>query len=512
VQAEIAQTDGGASAPPDAAGVPLLELRGVTKTFGGIAALRDVDFTIRQGEIHGLVGENGAGKSTTMKIIAGVHSGFEGQMLVAGQPVHFRSARDALAAGIGMVHQELSIIPDLTVAENVFLGHQPTVGGVVDWGRMMREAKAQIASLGLDIDPATRIGSLPVGLQQLVELSRVLFSGARLIILDEPTSALSPPEVARLFDVLRRQKAEGRSIVFISHFLDDVLEISDRVTVFRNGKRVITEDAAKLTKDSVISHMIGRGSADMHMGEHADLGGDDSKAVVLRAEGIGDGRALRDVSLTLRRGEITGVYGFMGCGQIELSRALFGKGKLKAGSLTLDGRKVRFGSTAAARAAGIAYLPENRRMMLFRTEPVFKNVSIAILDRIGRLFLKPAQERAIAAGHAKDLQIRPPSTDIVLGNLSGGNQQKVALAKWLTHLPKVLILSEPTRGMDVGAKEDVIRIVKNLRDKGVAILVLSTEPETILTLADRVTVMKKGVVAKEFDRGRIEKADLLAAA
>jgi ribose transport system ATP-binding protein len=312
--------------------------------------------------------------------------------------------------------------------------------------------------------------------------------------------------------VLRRLKAEGRSIVFISHFLDDVLEISDRVTVFRNGQRVITEDTSRLTKDSVISHMIGRGSADMHMGDHADLTGDDTKPVVLRAEGLGDGKGLRDVSLTLRGGEITGIYGFMGCGQIELSRALFGKGKLRQGTLTLDGRPVRLRSTAAARAAGIAYLPENRRMMLFRTEPVFKNVSIAILDRIGRLFLRPAQERAIAAGHAQDLQIRPPSTDIVLGNLSGGNQQKVALAKWLTHLPKVLILSEPTRGMDVGAKEDVIRIVKSLRDKGVAILVLSTEPETILTLADRVTVMKKGVVAREFDRGRIEKADLLAAA
>ncbi|MFN0115821.1 MAG: sugar ABC transporter ATP-binding protein [Paracoccaceae bacterium] len=485
----------------------------MTKTFGGIAALKDVDFTIREGEIHGLVGENGAGKSTLMKIIAGVHAGFDGEMLVAGRPVHFRSARDALAAGIGMVHQELSIIPDLTVAENVFLGHQPVVaGGIVDWRRMNHQARTQIASLGLDIDPTKRIGSLPVGLQQLVELSRVLFSGARLIILDEPTSALSPPEVARLFAALRRLKAEGRSIVFISHFLDDVLEISDRVTVFRNGKRVTTETAARLTKDSVISHMIGRGSAEMHMGEHADLTGDDARPVVMQVEGIGDGRTLHDVSLTLRRGEITGVYGFMGCGQIELSRALFGKGRLKAGRMTLDGKPVRFGTTAAARAAGIAYLPENRRMMLFRTEPVFKNVSIAILDRIGRIFLRPATERGIAAGHARDLQIRPPSTDILLGNLSGGNQQKVALAKWLTHLPKVLILSEPTRGMDVGAKEDVIRIVKALRDKGVAILVLSTEPETILTLADRVTVMKKGVVAKEFDRGLIEKADLLAAA
>ena len=492
---------------------PLLEMIGVSKTFGGVHALRDVDFSLIKGEIHGLVGENGAGKSTMMKLIAGIYHGFDGEMRVGGKTVHFRSPRDALAAGIGMVHQELSIVPDLTVAENVFLGAQPVVaGGVVDWARMRREAGKQLASLGLDINPAARIGSLPVGIQQLIELSRVLFSGARIIILDEPTSALSPPEVTRLFDALRRLKREGRTIVFISHFIDDVLAISDRVTVFRNGRKVVTEETAALTKDSVISHMIGRGSADMHMGESTELTGDDARPVVLEARGLSDGAMIRDVSLTLRKGEITGVYGFMGCGQVELARALFGKGELIAGQFKLDGRPVRFRSTAAARRAGIAYLPESRGMMLFRTEQVFKNISISILDRIHRILLKPRRERSIAEARIKDLRIRPPQPEIALGKLSGGNQQKVALAKWLTHLPKVLILSEPTRGMDVGAKEDVIRIVKSLRDRGVAILVLSTEPETILTLADRVTVLKRGVVAREFTRGHIEKADLLDAA
>ncbi len=505
---------GGAAAPlVQHNTTPLLEMKGVTKRFGGIAALRDVDFSILAGEIHGLVGENGAGKSTLMKIIAGVYAGFDGQMLMGGVPVHFRSAADALTAGIGMVHQELSVVPDLSVAENVFLGSQPVMAGaLVDWRGMNRQARTQIASLGLDIDPTTRMGSLPVGLQQLVELSRVLFSGARIIILDEPTSALSPPEVERLFTVLRRLRAEGRSIIFISHFLDDVLAISDRVTVFRNGAKVITEATSALTKDSIISHMIGRGSIDMHMGESAELTGDDSRTVVMSVDTVSDGNTLRDVSLNLRQGEITGVYGFMGCGQIELSRALFGKIGLKSGRLLLDGKPVRFNSTAQARAAGIAYVPESRRMMLFRTEPVYKNISISILDRISRIFLKPSAERQIADSHVKDLQIRPQTTDTILGNLSGGNQQKVALAKWLTHLPKVLILSEPTRGMDVGAKEDVIRIVKSLAKRGVAVLVLSTEPETILTLADRVTVMKRGHVAREFTQGRIEKADLLAAA
>ena len=502
-----AQSDSRGGSPP------LLELSNVSKSFGGIAALKDVDFTLQAGEIHGLVGENGAGKSTTMKIIAGVYTDYEGEMRVDGKLVQFRSARDALAAGIGMVHQELSTIPDLTVAENVFLGHQPlTKLGTVDWARINSEAARLIASLGLDIDPKTRMGSLPVGLQQLVELSRVLFSGARIIILDEPTSALSPPEVKRLFEVLRKIKAEGRGIVFISHFLDDVLEISDKVTVFRNGKKVATESAASLTKDAVISHMIGRGSIGMHMGESAKLAADDSKPVVLAAETIGDGKLLRDVSLKLRAGEITGVYGFMGCGQIELARALFGKIRLKHGRFLLNGAPKVFKSTAAARSVGIAFVPENRRMMLFRTEPVYKNISIAILDRIHSLFLNPKAEREIAAARAADLQIRPPNPNMPLGSLSGGNQQKVALAKWLTHLPKVLILSEPTRGMDVGAKEDVIRIVKDLRDRGVAILVLSTEPETILTLADRISVLRKGTVASEFNNGTIHKADLLAAA
>jgi len=503
---DVIEASGGGAPPP-------LELIGVSKSFGGVAALRDVSFTLAAGEIHGLVGENGAGKSTLMKIIAGVHTDFEGQMKIDGREIRLDSARDALKNSIGMVHQELSVVADLSVAENVFLGSQPlTAAGTIDWRRMNREAKKLLASLGLDIDPTTRMGALPVGLQQLVELSRVLFSGARIIILDEPTSALSPPEVERLFKVLRKLRAEGHSLIFISHFLDDVIDISDRITVFRNGRKVATEKVADLDKHKVIQYMIGRHSADLHMGETAELASDDRKPVVLTVENASDGSVLESFSLSLRAGEITGVYGFMGCGQIELARMLFGKLPLRAGTLKLDGKSVRFPSTAAARRAGIAYLAENRRMMLFRSEPVYKNVSIAILDRIHRILLKPDTEKAITEGHIKDLQIRPPLNAALLGSLSGGNQQKVALAKWLTHLPKVLILSEPTRGMDVGAKEDVIRILKTLRDKGVAILVLSTEPETILTLADRVTVMKKGMVARQFAGRHIEKSDLLAAA
>jgi ribose transport system ATP-binding protein len=505
-------TDQATPAAEGATAPPLIEMRGVSKSFGGVTALRDVDFTLNAGEIHGLVGENGAGKSTLMKIIAGVHAEFEGEMRVEGRPVHFRSARDALSFGIGMVHQELSVIPDLSVAENVFLGQQPVKAGVIDWAGMKAQARKLIGSLGLDIDPTTRIGSLPVGMQQLIELARVLFSGARTIILDEPTSALSAPEVGRLFAALRKLKAEGKGLIFISHFLDDVLEISDRITVFRNSRRVITSLRAETDKDQLIGHMIGRGSVDMHMGEETQLATRADAPVVLEVSGLSDRKFFNGVDLALRQGEITGVYGFMGCGQIELARALFGKHRAKEGSLRIDGQLRSFRSTAAARKAGLAFVPENRSMMLFRSEPVFKNMTIAILERIHRLLLKPDREREIADAQIKDLQVRPPRHDIALGSLSGGNQQKVALAKWLTHLPKVLILTEPTRGMDVGAKEDVIRIVKSLRDKGVAVLVLSTEPETILTLADRIAVMKRGAIVREFKDGTVTKSDLLAAA
>jgi ribose transport system ATP-binding protein len=491
-----------------------LEMSGISKSFGGVAALRDVDFVLRAGEIHGLVGENGAGKSTLMKIIAGVHTQYQGRMTLDGHPVHFRSARDALAAGIGMVHQELSVVPDLTVAENVYLGKQPTRGGIVDWRAMVEGAREHLASLGIEVDPRARMGALAIGLQQLIELARVLFSGARLIILDEPTSALSPPEVQRLFEVLRGVRASGRSIVFISHFLDDVLAVSDTVTIFRNGRRIVSESAAAIDKAWVIERMIGRGHEELEESYTGTLLLDSKPQapVVLAVRGLGVGRAFADVSLDIRAGEVLGIYGFMGCGVIELARTLFGKLRPKTGTLAIDGRTVRLSNTAAARRAGIAFVPESRRSMLFYREPVYKNMSIAVLGRIGRLWLKPSAERAIARRHAEALSIRPPTVETLLQSLSGGNQQKVALAKWLTWPPKVLVLSEPTRGMDVGAKDDVVAILRRLRDQGLAVVVMSTEPETVLSLADRIVVMKKGRIVREFADEAVSKDRLLEAA
>jgi ribose transport system ATP-binding protein len=494
---------------------PILELREITKAFGGVEALQGVDFTLSAGEIHGLVGENGAGKSTLMKIIAGVHTEFAGHFVLDGRETRFRSVRDALAAGIAMVHQELSVAPDLSVAENVFLGGQPTNRfGFVQWRRMAREAGEQLKKFGIDVDPLARLGDLPIGLQQLIEIARVLSSGARIIILDEPTSALSPPEVERLFTTLRRLRDGGTSIVFISHFIEDILRVSDAVTVFRNGRKVTDAQAAATTKAALIEAMIGRGREALEETYTDDIrlppSGD--RPVVLDVSGLSLARSLRDVSFDVRSGEVLGVYGFMGCGQSELARILFGKLRPDQGALVVGGDQKTFRSTADARRAGIAFVPESRRAMLFLQEPVYKNISISILDRISSLFLKPSRERSLAARQVEQLQIKPPTVELDLGMLSGGNQQKVALAKWLSYPPRLLVLSEPTRGMDVGAKNDVIHIIRDLRARGIAIIVLSTEPETVLSLADRIIVLKRGAVVHEFADEKISKDRLLEAA
>ncbi len=495
---------------------PLVELNAIVKTFGGVQALRGVDFALTAGSIHGLAGENGAGKSTLMKVIAGVHPADSGDFKVDGEPVRFRSARDARARGIAMVHQELSVAPDLTVAENVFLGSQPVTRlRTIAWRRMARQASEQLKNLGLDIDPRARLGDFPIGVQQLVELARVLFSGARIIILDEPTSALSPPEIARLFAVLRRVRESGRGLIFISHFLDDILAISDEVSVFRNGRRVAHGQVGPgVDKAWIIENMIGAGRDELGESYLSDIALKPraTTPAVLEAEGLTLEPFFRNVSFQAHAGEVLGLYGFMGCGQIELARMLFGKLKPEQGRLRLAGGVARLKRTTDAKNAGIGFVPESRRLMLFREEPIYRNVSIAFLEYFSRLWVRPGAERLAARRHTERLGVRPPGVEARLGALSGGNQQKVGLAKWLTRPPKVLVLVEPTRGMDVGAKEDVVHILKGLAAEGMAVIVLSTEPETVLSLADRVLVMRKGELTSEFADCAISKDRLLAAA
>lgn len=498
------------SSPGDAT-EPVLEFRGVTKRFGGATALLDVDFDLRPGEIHGLVGENGAGKSTLMKILSGVHSPDEGDMVLRGQTARFSSPAEAKALGIGMIYQELSCMPALTVAENVFLGSQPTTrSGLIDWKRMRREAAEHLGALGIDIDVSAPAGTLSLGGQQLVEIARVVFSGASIVVLDEPTSALSGPEAQRLFRTMAELKARGASLVFISHFLEDVLAVSDRVTVLKNSLKVTTLENDGLTKQHLIQLMIGHDAdvlAESYEGG-VTLPPPSEAPAALEVDGLSQTGSFENVSFDVRRGEILGIFGNLGAGMTEVARVIFGRERPTAGTMKLSGKVIAPKSTRIAKQMGIAYLSENRRATIFPRHEIFKNITLVHLDQIVGGLVRQSREVAIADDLVKRTGVRPPKATLAAGNLSGGNQQKVMLAKWLTVQPKVLILNEPTRGMDVGAKREVLDLIKALRDEGVAVILISTEPETVLAESDRILVMAKGQITKMFAGERVSK-DLL---
>jgi len=492
----------------------ILELQYISKSYGGALALTEVDFHLLSGEVHGLVGENGAGKSTMMKLLAGVFNDYSSAMRLDGTETRFDSPADAQAKGIGMVHQELATFQHLTVAENLFSRGVPTQGGVVRWGRMNREAQALLQELGLDIDVTKRMGELSVGSQQLVEIARVIFSGARIIILDEPTSALSAPETRRLFEFIASLKAQGKTIIFISHFLEDVLEVTDRITVLKNSRKVTTIPTGEATKHLLVELMIGSEAKilqQMYEEEGAAVARQERQLgeVALSTTDLTQPGAFHNVSLSLHKGEILGIFGFMGAGQIQLARCLFGAEHAQSGTLALDGQTLRLKNTSAARDAGIAYVPENRRNSLMLQQEIFKNITLAHLGRLVPGILQQRREVAIAKEQIAAVGVRPPRPMLNAGSLSGGNQQKVVLAKWLTRQPKVLILNEPTRGMDVGAKDEVLTIVQNLRDQGVGILLITTEPETIVRIADRSLVMRRGEITAELTGTDLTKENLM---
>src|SRR5215208_2425365 len=490
---------------------PILAFHGVTKRFGGATALDNVDFELLPGEIHGLVGENGAGKSTLMKILSGVHTPDEGEIVLRGEVVKFATPADSKARGVGMIYQELSCMPALTVAENVFLGSQPTTrSGLIDWKKMRRDAGEHLGALGITIDVASPLRTLSLGGQQLVEVARVVFSGASIIVLDEPTSALSGPEAKRLFAAMHGLKARGASLVFISHFLEDVLAVSDRVTALKNSRKVATQRNNGLTKHHLIQLMIGRDAetlAESYEGG-VSLPPPSTSQPVLEAEELSLAGSFSDVSFDARTGEILGIFGNLGAGMTEVARVLFGRARPTSGTLRLDGQPVAPKKTREAKELGIAYLSENRRATIFPRHEIFKNITLAHLDKIVGGVIRQSREVSIAGNLVKRTGVRPPDPGLAAGNLSGGNQQKVALAKWLTVQPKVLILNEPTRGMDVGAKREVLDLIKALKGEGVAVILISTEPETVLAEADRILVMTKGQIAKEFAAERVSK-DLL---
>jgi rhamnose transport system ATP-binding protein len=477
---------------------PLVELQGVTKSYGGVQALTDVSIAIEAGTVHALVGENGAGKSTLVKILTGVVQADEGDVRIDGQLVHIGDPQTAHRLGIIAMYQEPTVFPDLTVSENVFAGRHPrTALRTVDWRTMRRETERILAEFDVDLGPDTPVRGLGVADRQLLEIAKALSSSARLLIMDEPTAALSPHEVDNLFATVGRLRERGVAIVFISHRLEEAEAIADIVTVLRDGRHVATSSTADLPQAEIVRLMVGRSLDALFPKEDAEIGD-----VVFEAKALGRRGVFSDVSFELRRGEIVGLAGFVGSGRTEVARAIFGIDALDAGELLIEGRPFRPRSPRAALRRGLAYLPEDRLQQgLVQPMSVSKNVSMAVLQRLtpGGV-LRPGRERRLAQRFVDQLKIKASSVAQVVKSLSGGNQQKVVLAKWLAAQPRILILDEPTHGVDVGTKADVHRTISHLATEGLTILLISSELPEVLGMSDRVLVMREGRLVAELSR------------
>jgi len=491
---------------------PLLECRRITKRFGGVTALAEVDFSLDAGEVHGLLGSNGAGKSTLMKSRAGALPDYEGTVLLAGQPVALFSPQAALRQGIAMVYQELSGIGPLSVAENLFLGRQPTTRwGRVDWRTMRRKAHEQLAELELEIDGDRRRDRYPLVIRQMVEIARGVHSGARILILDEPTSALSPPETQRLFDFIRRLRSRGVAIALVSHFIEDVLEICDRVTILRDGRRLETAPSASLTKHGVIAAMLG------HTGPQAEVGYETGVTLpsrtgtppVLRASGLSAADAIADFGLEVAPGECVGLYGFVGAGHREVVHTLAGAIRATSGQVLLDDRPLPRGNVHEAVRRGVILVSGDRAQGLFLRGELYKNVTLAHLRRVAGEWLTASRETAATQTVLQRVGCRPAEPRILAGSLSGGNQQKAILGRWLLGPVRVLLRDEPTRGMDVGAKAEVMRLVAEMKRQGAAVVLASAEPELLLAHADRILVMSRGRITRQFAGEPVDKAALM---
>lgn len=486
-----------------------LRMRGISKFFPGVKALSDVNLEVDFGRVHAIVGENGAGKSTLMKIVSGVHPPTHGSIEVAGAEVRLRKPADAQKLGIRMVHQELNLAPDLTVAENVYLGRMPRKWMFVDKAAMVRETAAVLKELGAEIDPGARLGDLSISQQQLVEIAKAYAAKPSIIVLDEPTSSLSEHETAALFSILRKMKAQGIAIIYISHRLKEVLEIADEVTVLRDGAMIGTRPAADITAADMIRLMVGREVSNVFPKSPAEIG-----APILSVKGLGDGRNFADVSFDVHAGEILGLTGLVGAGRTEVTKAIFGLAPITAGSVELHGEKMTITSPAAAMKAGIAYVPEDRKAEgIVPSMTVRENISLPVirtLSRLGRIAI--GADRRLAQGYIREFAIVPPDGERRINLLSGGNQQKAVISKWLSARPSVLILDEPTRGVDVGAKAEIHRIIGASVADGMAVIMISSELPEVLGVCDRVVVMKDGRASKPVDRKDLSEERIMALA
>jgi ribose transport system ATP-binding protein len=496
----------------------LLAARGVGKSFPGARALDDVEITVRRGRLNALLGENGAGKSTLMNILAGVFPPDQGEIAIDGQLVRFNGPRGAQAAGVAIIHQELNLLPELTIAENIYLGREPrTRFGLIDYQAMNRAAADLLRQLELDIAPTTAVGRLRIGAQQIVEIAKALSLNARILIMDEPTSAITDHEVAVLFRIIAQLKARGVGMIYITHKLDELAHIADDVTIFRDGRFIAARPYNNAARQEYINLMVGRDLSALYIKSPAAVG-DEALAVSnlsLRRAANSQDFALRDISLRLHRGEVVGLFGLMGAGRTELMQTIFGlHPRTSTGTIAIEGKPLTIGSPQQAIAAGIALAPEDRKTEgLVLSMSVGANVTLASLARVVRQgFLSARQERNVAATYVDRLKVKTPSLDQLIRNLSGGNQQKVVLAKWLATRPSVLLLDEPTRGIDLGAKREIYATIDELAHVGLGIIVASSELPELLGVADRIIVLCEGRVTGEFSRESATEELLLKAA
>ncbi|WP_030703792.1 MULTISPECIES: sugar ABC transporter ATP-binding protein [unclassified Streptomyces] len=507
--------------PPETAGPgtavadPVLEARSVSKRFPGVVALDDVSFALRAGEVHALVGENGAGKSTLIKVLTGVYRSDEGEVCVSGEPVRFARPFEAQQAGISTIYQEVNLVPLMSVARNIFLGREPKNRlGLIDFSRMNRETTELLDGFGVRVDPKRPLHTLGIGTQQMVALARAVSVQARVVIMDEPTSSLEPREVETLFRVIENLRGQGIAVLYVSHRMDELYRVCDRVTVLRDGRHIHTGELAPLERMRLVSMMLGRDMAEVRrdgLTGFATEGHDAARTPVLTATGLDRRHQLHGISLELYAGEVLGLGGLLGSGRSETAKALTGALPLDGGEITVDGKRVGRPTPAAAIRAGISMLPEDRKAEgIVPGLSVRENIVLAAMPRLSRAgIVSRAQQDRIVEIFMKRLRIKASGPEQKVGELSGGNQQKVLLARWLCLEPKVLLLDEPTRGIDVGAKAEVQSLIDELAREGLAVLLISSDIEELIEGADRIVVLRGGAVAGELSGDEVDESRLL---
>ena len=492
-------------------GETILKMCGIHKRFSGVHALKSVNFELRSGEVHALMGENGAGKSTLIKVLCGIYKRDEGTVELFGKEVHFNNIAESQAAGISVIHQELNMMNDLTVAQNMFIGREFMKGSLIDDKAMEAEAQKMFDKMGVKINPAEKLGNLTVGKQQMVEIAKAISRDCKLLVLDEPTAALTIPEVEELFKIMNELRAKGIGMIYISHRMDEINRISDRVTVMRDGEYVGTVNTADVTKDDIVKMMVGR----VIMGEPKTASACPADApVLLEVRNMNAGKEVKNVSFTLKKGEILGFAGLMGAGRTEVARALYGADPRQTGEIFMNGKKIRIKTPEQAVKAGICYLSEDRkRFGLMLDKSVTENSTIASVD----LFLKgglidDAKMREVSEKTNALMRTKTPSMEQLLKNLSGGNQQKVIIARWLIKNCDIFIFDEPTRGIDVGAKSEIYNLMEDLVKQGKSIIMISSELPEVLRMSDRVVVMCEGRVTGELDIAEANQENIMTLA